>query len=81
MSAKTTPTQVRFRYTAAVVNLVTVFASIKKYTGMSHHETYQVFDQASENKRRFFTVNALNVSAAKDLAAALVANDCQVKNN
>jgi hypothetical protein len=81
MSTKTTSTQVQFRYTADVVNLVTVLLNIKKYTGMSQKETQVVFDQARNNKKRFFTVDALSVSAAKDLASILAKNDCQVKYN
>jgi hypothetical protein len=81
MSTKTTLTQVKFRYTTKVVNLVTVLRSLRIYSGMTFEETRQLFDQAQNNKRRFFTVDALDTTAAKDLARILEENDCQVKYN
>jgi hypothetical protein len=81
MSTKTTLTQVKFRYTTKVVNLVTVSRSLRIYSGMTFEETRQLFDQAQNNKRRFFTVDALDTTAAKDLARILEENDCQVKYN
>jgi hypothetical protein len=76
-----TSTQVKFRYTTKVVNLVTVFRNLRIHSSMTFEETRQLFDQAQNNKRRFFTVNALDTTAAKDLARILEENDCQVKYN
>jgi hypothetical protein len=76
-----TSTQVKFRYTTKVVNLVTVFRNLRIHSSMTFEETRQLFDQAQNNKRRFFTVDALNTTAAKDLARILEENDCQVKYN
>jgi hypothetical protein len=76
-----TSTQVKFRYTTKVVNLVTVFRNLRIHSSMTFEETRQLFDQAQNNKRRFFTVDALDTTAAKDLARILEENDCQVKYN
>ena len=74
-----TSTQVRFRYTTSVVNLVTVLASIEKYTGMPYKEARELFEQARTNKRRFFTVDAVDATAAREFSAVLKENACEVR--
>jgi len=79
MSTKTTSTQVQFRYTTKVVDLIHVLADIRKCSGMTYKETKQLFDQAQSNKRRFFTVNTPDADSAETIACLLKKVHCQVK--
>lgn len=81
MSASTASTQVKFRYTANVVNYATVLSAIRTHSGMSFSETFQLTTLAQSNKRQFFTVTAQDPAAAKSLAGILEQNDCRVKYN